>query len=102
MATNIVISNGDYIKVDDFMISWDEKGDSMPNLPHDQSDSIHYLIWNNLTGKNEIQKCNENHEMTSNVSLTSVSDVVVDTTTVQDFLNWGESRKAEIIAAQNS
>ena len=51
MATNIVISNGDYIKVDDFMISWDEKGDSMPNLPHDQSDSIHYLIWNNLTGK---------------------------------------------------
>ena len=40
--------------------------------------------------------------MTSNVSLTSVSDVVVDTTTVQDFLNWGESRKAEIIAAQNS
>ena len=94
MATNIVISNGDYIKVDDFMISWDEKGDSMPNLPH--------LIWNNLTGKNEIQKCNENHEMTSNVSLTSVSDVVVDTTTVQDFLNWGESRKAEIIAAQNS
>ena len=70
MATNIVISNGDYIKVDDFMISWDEKGDSMPNLPHDQSDSIHYLIWNNLTGK--------------------------------DFLNWGESRKTEIIAAQNS
>ena len=44
MATEIVISNGDYIKVDNFYIKWADKGDSMPALPSGQpgDNNIHY------------------------------------------------------------
>ena len=46
MATEIVISNGDYIKVDNFYIKWADKGDSMPALPSGQpgDNNIHYII----------------------------------------------------------
>jgi hypothetical protein len=54
MATQIVIANDSYIKVDDtFHIEWADKGNAWqagwtPN-------TIHVVIWNALTGQNEIQ-----------------------------------------------
>ena len=99
MATQIVISNEDYIKVDDFQIAWAEKGNAMPALPHGVADSIHYVIWNNLIGQNEVQRCDANHDMIGNVALNSVSDVVHGSTTVQDLLDWGETRKGQIETA---
>ena len=55
MATQIVILNESYIKVDDsFHIDWADKGNAwqagwMPN-------TYHGVIWNNLLGQNEIQE----------------------------------------------
>ena len=52
MATQIVIANGDSILLDNsFNILWADKGNAMPALP----DTVHYVIWNDLTGQNEIQ-----------------------------------------------
>jgi len=54
MATQIVISNNDYIKVDDsFHIEWADKGNAWQDAwcPN----TIHAVVWNNLTGQNEIQ-----------------------------------------------
>ena len=54
MATQIVILNNDYIRVDDkFHIHWVDKGKNWNNswLPN----TIHAVIWNNLTGQNQIQ-----------------------------------------------
>jgi hypothetical protein len=54
MATQIVIANNEHILIDDsFSIDWADKGNAWqagwcPN-------TIHYVIWNNLTGQNEIQ-----------------------------------------------
>jgi hypothetical protein len=45
MATQIVILNKSYIKVDDdFHIGWEEKGNAMPAL----DDSIHAVVFNEL------------------------------------------------------
>ena len=89
MATQIVISNEDYITVDGFQISWDEKGTVMPSLPHNVADSVHYVIWNNLSGQNEVQKCDANNNMKGNVILNSATDIVHGSVTVQDLLYWG-------------
>ena len=103
MATQITISNEDYVKLDDsFHINWADKGTVMPSLPHNVADSIHYVIWNTLQGENEVQKCDANHNMIGNVALNSVSDVVHGSTTVQDLLDWGETRRTQIEAAMTA
>lgn len=96
MATHIVISNEDYIKVDDsFHIKWSDKGNAMPALP----DTIHYVIWNDLAGPNEIQtKDPSTGMMAGNTDLSATSDAV-GSTTIQELLTWGETRKSQITEA---
>ena len=95
MATQIVISNNDFIKVDDsFHINWADKGTSMPAI----LDTVHFVIWNDLIGQNEIQYKDANGNMTGNTDLSSTSDAV-GSTTVADLLTWGETRKGEIETA---
>ncbi len=96
MATQIVISNNDSITMDDsFLIRWVDKGNAMPLLP----DTVHYLIWNELSGQNEIQyKDASTGNMTGNTDLTATSDAV-GSTTIADLLTWGETRKGEIETA---
>ena len=96
MATQIVIGNGSYIKLDDeFHIDWADKGNSMPALPS----TLHAMIWNDLPGQNEIQNKNDSTgNMTGNTDLNSTSDAV-GSTTVAALLTWGETRKGQIEAA---
>jgi hypothetical protein len=96
MATQIVIANNDYIKVDDgFHIDWADKGTVMPSLP----DTIHYVIWNNVIGQNEIQtKDPATEKMTGNTDLNVASDAV-GSTTINDLLTWSETRKGQIETA---
>jgi hypothetical protein len=96
MATQIVISNEDYVKIDEsYHINWADKGNAMPSLPS----TIHSVIWNDLTGQNEIQnKDASTGNMTGNVDLTATSDSV-GSTTVDALLTWGETRKGEIETA---
>jgi hypothetical protein len=98
MATQIVILNESYIKVDDsFHIDWADKGNAwqagwMPN-------TYHGVIWNNLLGQNEIQeKDPSTGNMTSNTNLNSTSDAV-GSTTIAALLTWAETRKGQIEAA---
>ena len=54
MATQIVIANGESIFIDDsYLITWADKGKNWVDAwcPN----TIHYVIWNNLPGQNEIQ-----------------------------------------------
>tara|TARA_R100000306_G_C4354813_1_gene132099 strand:- start:314 stop:718 length:405 start_codon:yes stop_codon:yes gene_type:complete len=97
MATQIVISNGDSITVDDnFFIAWDDRGNAMPSL----ASNIHAVIWNDLLGQNEFQtKDPATGNMTGNTNLNSVDDVV-DGTTVQGLLDWGGTRQSQIEVAK--
>ena len=99
MATQIVIGNGSYIKIDDaFHIDWADKGNAMPALP----DTVHCVLWNDLPGQNEIQsKDASTGNMTGNTNLNATSDAV-GSTTVAALLTWGETRKGQIIAAQTA
>ena len=96
MATQIVISNEDYVKIDEsYHINWADKGNAMPSLPS----TIHSVIWNDLTGQNEIQnKDASTGDMTGNTDLSATSDAV-GSTTIADLLTWGETRKGEIETA---
>ena len=96
MATQIVISNNDSIKIDDeFYISWGAKGNAMPALPN----TVHYVIWNDLDGQNEVQnKDASTGDMTGNTNLSATSDAV-GSTTIADLLTWGETRKGQIETA---
>jgi len=102
MATQIVIGNGSFIKIDDsFHIEWADKGNAMPALPS----TLHAMIWNDLVGQNEIQsKDPATGNMTGNTDLNATSDAV-GSTTVAALLTWGETRKGQIetaIAAYNA
>tara|TARA_R100001244_G_scaffold1425_1_gene2127 strand:+ start:1217 stop:1603 length:387 start_codon:yes stop_codon:yes gene_type:complete len=99
MATQIVISNNDYIKVDNsFQIDWADKGNAMPAI----SNTIHAVIWNTLPGSNEIQsKDSSTGNMTGNTSLSATSDAV-GSTTIADLLVWGDIRKLQIEEAQTA
>ena len=99
MATQIVIANESYIKVDDsYHIDWADKGSSMPAIPN----TLHALIWNDLSGQNEIQsKDASTGMMTGNTNLSSTSDAV-GSTTVGALLTWAETRKGEIEAAKTA
>ena len=101
MATQIVIANNEHILIDDsFSIDWADKGNAWqagwcPN-------TIHYVIWNNLTGQNEIQtKDPSTGNMTGNTDLNATSDAV-GSTTIADLLTWAETRKGQIEAAQTA
>ena len=98
MATQIVISNNDYIKVDDsFHIEWADKGNAWQDAwcPN----TIHAVVWNNLTGQNEIQnKDASTGNMTGNSTLNSTSDAV-GSTTIANLLTWAETRKGQITTA---
>tara|TARA_R100000081_G_C4685337_1_gene99676 strand:- start:149 stop:520 length:372 start_codon:yes stop_codon:yes gene_type:complete len=99
MATQIVIINNDHALIDNsYRIAWEDKGNAMPTIPN----TIHAVIWNNLTGQNEIQnKDASTGNMTGNTNLNATSDAV-GSTTVAALLTWGETRKGQIIAAQTA
>ena len=99
MATQIVIGNESYIKVDDsYHIDWADKGNAMPAIPN----TLHVLIWNALPGQNEIQsKDASTGMMTGNTNLSSTSDAV-GSTTVGALLTWAETRKSEIETAKTA
>ncbi|HAT65084.1 MAG TPA: hypothetical protein DCS66_10850 [Flavobacteriaceae bacterium] len=61
-------------------------------------DTVHFVIWNDLIGQNEIQYKDANGNMTGNTDLSSTSDAV-GSTTVADLLTWGETRKGQIETA---
>ena len=73
MATQIVIGNGSYIKIDDsFHIDWVDRGNAMPALPN----TVHCVLWNNLPGQNEIQsKDASTGNMTGNTNLNATSEL---------------------------
>jgi hypothetical protein len=98
MATQIVIINEGYIKIDDsFYIHWTGKGNAMPSLPS----TLHAVIWNELPGQNEIQnKDPATGNMTGNTDLNATSDDV-GSTTVAALLTWGETRKSQIETAMS-
>ena len=80
MATQIVIQNGDNILVDNsFIISWVDKGKNWVDgwCPN----TIHCVVWNSLSGQNEIQsKDASTGMMTGNTNLNATSDAVGSTT----------------------
>jgi hypothetical protein len=92
MATQIVILNDDYIKIDDsFHIDWADKGNAMPSLPS----TVHAVLWND---PGEIQNKDASSNMTGNTDLNATSDAV-GSTTVSALLTWGETRKGQINSA---
>jgi hypothetical protein len=101
MATQIVISNGDFIKVDDsFHINWEDKGSAWQDAwcPN----TIHAIIWNNLTGQNEIQnKDSSTGNMTGNTNLSDTSQAI-GSTTLAGLLTWAETRKGQIETAETA
>jgi tellurite resistance protein len=101
MATQIVIANGDSIVVDnEFRIPWADKGKNWVDswCPS----NYHYVIWNTLSGQNEIQtKDPATNMMTGNTDLNATSDAV-GSTTVADLLTWAETRKGQIEAAKTA
>jgi hypothetical protein len=99
MATQIVIANKESITIDDtYIINWADRGNAL-TVP----DTVHFIIWNNLTGQNEVQsKDPSTGNMTGNVSLNATSDVVYGSTTVADLLTWAETRKGQIETAKTA
>tara|TARA_R100000664_G_scaffold21080_1_gene30325 strand:+ start:178 stop:570 length:393 start_codon:yes stop_codon:yes gene_type:complete len=99
MATQIVIANKEKILIDDsYGIEWADKGKNWVDAwcP----DNYHYVIWNNLSGQNEIQTKNASTgAMTGNTDLNATSDSV-GSTTVADLLTWAETRKGQIEQAK--
>ena len=100
MATQIVISVGDNVTIDDsYIIKWADKGKNWQDSW--APSNYHYVIWNNLPGQNEIQtKDPATGNMTGNTNLNATSDAI-GTTTIADLLTWAETRKGQIVTAQN-
>jgi hypothetical protein len=98
MATQIVIGNNDFILIDNsFHITWIDKGKDWNNnwIPN----TIHYVVYNEVLGNNEIQTIDPaTGEMQGNTLLSDPADTV-GTTTVGDLLTWGETRKTQITSA---
>ena len=98
MATQIVIANKESIFLDNtFYIAWADKGKNWVDAW--TPDTIHYVIWNDLPGQNEIQNKDGDGNMTGNTNLNATSDAV-GSTTIADLLTWGETRKGKLEAAQ--
>ena len=100
MATQIVIANKESIFLDNtFYIAWADKGKNWVDAW--TPDTIHYVIWNDLPGQNDIQNKDADGNMTGNTNLNATSDAV-GSTTIADLLTWGETRKGQIEAAQTA
>ena len=100
MATQIVIANKESIFLDNtFYIAWADKGKNWVDAW--TPDTIHYVIWNDLPGQNEIQNKDADGNMTGNTNLNATSDAV-GSTTIADLLTWGETRKGQIEAAKTA
>ena len=100
MATQIVIANKESIFLDNtFYIAWADKGKNWVDAW--TPDTIHYVIWNDLPGQNEIQNKDADGNMTGNADLNATSDAV-GSTTIADLQTWGETRKGQIEAAQTA
>ena len=101
MATQIVIANNESIIVDNnYRIAWADKGKNWVDgwCPS----NFHYVIWNDLTGQNEIQTKNPSTGMmTGNTDLNATTDAV-GSTTVADLLTWAETRKGQIEDAKTA
>ena len=79
MATQIVIANKESIFLDNtFFIAWADKGKNWVDAW--TPDTIHYVIWNDLPGQNEIQNKDSDCNMTGNTNLNATSDAVGSTT----------------------
>jgi len=100
MATQIVIANKEKIIIDEnYIIEWADKGNSMPTVP----DTVHFIIWNDLIGQNEVQsKDASTGNMTGNTNLNATSDTAYGSTTVANLLTWAETRKGQIEAAKTA
>jgi len=100
MATQIVIHQGDTINIDNgsHIIYWADKGKAWQDawVPN----TIHCVIWNSLSGQNEIQSKNASTGMmTGNTNLNSTSDTV-GSTTIAALLTWADTRRTQIETAQ--
>ena len=87
MASEIIISYGDHIVVDQsgadsgYYINWADKGNAFPDIGND----IHYVVYNTQPGQDEVQRKDPSTlMMTCNTSLASTSSVVGNSITVQD------------------
>tara|TARA_R100000541_G_scaffold22197_1_gene32185 strand:+ start:3345 stop:3737 length:393 start_codon:yes stop_codon:yes gene_type:complete len=98
MANQIMIFPNESILVNDsFHIKWVNKGNAMPSL---NDNTIHAIVYNDQPGDNEIQRKDPSTgDMTGNTLFTSKSDAVGDTT-LQELLDWGSTRQAQIETAQ--
>ena len=63
------------------------------------SSSVKFFRSYTLSGDNEIQHCSPTGKMTGETVLNTTSDIVSGTTTVQNLLDWAQTRKEEIEAA---
>jgi hypothetical protein len=98
MATHVTVIYGDKIIVDyNNEINWADKGTSFPALPN----TVHAVIWNDLIGQNEVQFKNASTgDMTGNTDLNATSDTVHGSITVQNLLNYCDTRIAQINQAK--
>jgi len=99
MATQIIILPGDSIVIDQRdIMEWADRGNAMPAIP----DTVHCVLWNNLSGQNEIQSKNASTGMmTGNTNLNSTSDAV-GSTTIAALLTWADTRMSQIHQARSS
>ena len=97
MATQIIILPGDSIVIDQHhVIEWQDRGNAMPAIP----DTVHCVLWNTVSGQNEIQsKDPATGNMTGNTNLSATSDAV-GSTTIAALLTWGETRIGQIHQAR--
>ena len=101
MATELTISYGDKVLLDQsnsiYVIEWADKGNAFPDIGND----VHYVIYNTVAGPNEVQKKDPTTQMMKgNTALESMSSVVGNSVTVSDLLTWAETRKGQIVSAQ--
>lgn len=98
MATHVTVIYGDRIIVDyNNEINWADKGTSFPALPN----TVHAIIWNDLVGQNEVQfKDASTGNMTGNTDLNATSDTIHGSITVQNLLNYCDTRIAQINQAK--
>jgi hypothetical protein len=94
MATHVTVIYGETILIDyNKEINWVDKGTSFPALPN----TVHAVIWNDLTGQNEVQfKDASTGNMTGNTNLNAKSDTIHGSITVQNLLDYCDTRISQI------
>lgn len=98
MATQIVISNEDYIKLDDtYIIPWTDKGKNMVAIPN----TIHYIVYGQEGPKEVQNKDASTGSMTGNTPMADDSHIITGSTSIADLLIWGEERMNQILQAKS-